>query len=420
MKKIITEGSNGYYYISTGIINSNTMKTQNIQSKQLCNPVEPALSFPLERFSLKKGREGEISILQRYALKNNGIFQSHERGCNLYYELYGDGPEKLLLMSGLSMNFDAWKRIILLLLRDTRYQICIFCHRGFVYSTSQQKRFTTSMMADDAAALIDHLKWEKVNVAGLSMAGMIILELLMRHSEKLKTVTLMCGAADRFYPPLSNIWRQTAVMFIKDKVKAAKMTAPLNFGEKFLREKVKIVNIEDEPCVVSSPTPEDIQIIENEEKESKTEKVSSSSESSPLLSKSQYDMTGMEYVTQDKYLSPVTHCHISPSLKALCGQICAVMTHFVSVERMHEWRKKWGDGQNDPVGKEKLPKEHHNDKVKVQVVHGSDDRSIPYSHGEHIAKHLGVPFILIPDAGHFLPLERPALIANLIHQIIHS
>ncbi|WP_127507498.1 alpha/beta fold hydrolase [Actinoplanes solisilvae] len=102
-------------------------------------------------------------------------------GINLYYESHGDGRPLILLHGGLGSGemfapiiprFAANHRVILVDLQ------------GHGRTADIDRPLDIKFMADDVAALIDHLGLEKPDVVGYSLGGGVALLLAIRHPQK--------------------------------------------------------------------------------------------------------------------------------------------------------------------------------------------------------------------------------------------
>lgn len=56
--------------------------------------------------------------------------------------VYGEGPEKVIFICGYLGSMDNYARMLIQLVTTKKYQVCIFNHRGFVYSTATNFRGT--------------------------------------------------------------------------------------------------------------------------------------------------------------------------------------------------------------------------------------------------------------------------------------
>lgn len=110
-------------------------------------------------------------------------------GINLFYETHGTG-EPLLLIYGLAGRGNNWKFQIEAL--SSRFQIITFDNRGVGETDQPEEAFSLADIADDAAALLDHLGIASANVFGISMGGMIAQELALRHPGRVRKLALGC------------------------------------------------------------------------------------------------------------------------------------------------------------------------------------------------------------------------------------
>lgn len=105
----------------------------------------------------------------------------------IYFEVRGEG-KPLLMIAGLASDSQSWLPVIIPL--SKKYQLITFDNRGVGRSDLDNSNLTIEALADDALALINHLKLDKVNVLGHSMGGMIAMELAKNYSERIESLIL--------------------------------------------------------------------------------------------------------------------------------------------------------------------------------------------------------------------------------------
>ncbi len=52
--------------------------------------------------------------------------------------------------------------------------------------------------------------------------------------------------------------------------------------------------------------------------------------------------------------------------------------------------------------------------VKAVIVHGNKDKIVPFSQGEHIAKELGAPLVVVKNGGHFVKNTVPEVLEAVL------
>jgi 3-oxoadipate enol-lactonase len=109
-------------------------------------------------------------------------------GQELYYEVHGEG-QPLVLVMGIGYDSTLWTLAQVPAL-SRKFQVVIFDNRDAGRSSPATSAYTIADMADDTAGLMDALGITKAHVCGLSMGGMIAMELALRHPGRLDRMIL--------------------------------------------------------------------------------------------------------------------------------------------------------------------------------------------------------------------------------------
>src|SRR3954470_2946841 len=111
-------------------------------------------------------------------------------GITLYYERHGSGRPMILLHGGLGSG-DMFAPIIPQLAEH--HEVIAPDLQGHGRTADIDRPIDHRLMADDIAALIDHLGLEKPDVVGYSLGGGVALFTAAKHPEKVRK--LVCAAA---------------------------------------------------------------------------------------------------------------------------------------------------------------------------------------------------------------------------------
>jgi 3-oxoadipate enol-lactonase len=84
------------------------------------------------------------------------------------------------------------------------FDVLAYDQRGLGRTSKPSKPYLMADYADDAAALLDAVGWERVRVVGVSFGGMVALELVLRHPDRVTKLALCCtspgGEGGSSYP----------------------------------------------------------------------------------------------------------------------------------------------------------------------------------------------------------------------------
>jgi pimeloyl-ACP methyl ester carboxylesterase len=129
-------------------------------------------------------------------------------GCRINYEVHGNGPKRILLIMGLLASMYSWRETVKHYVKKKDYTVLVLDNRGAGKSDAPWGRYTTTMLAEDALELLDHIGWTEarsIHVNGVSMGGMIAMQLALLAGERIKSLTLTSTCAKHQNPPRTRL-----------------------------------------------------------------------------------------------------------------------------------------------------------------------------------------------------------------------
>jgi pimeloyl-ACP methyl ester carboxylesterase len=124
---------------------------------------------------------------------------------NMYYEIYGEG-EPLVMINGAGGTIEWVRRLIPIYSRE--YRLVLFDNRGAGQTDSPDMAYTTAMMADDLAGLLDVIGIDSAHIRGVSFGGMIAQEFALGYPEKVRSLILAvtsCGGPHSIVSPFTGL-----------------------------------------------------------------------------------------------------------------------------------------------------------------------------------------------------------------------
>ena len=108
---------------------------------------------------------------------------------DLYYEELGAGPD-LLFANGSGSSIEAARPLIERFAEH--FHVLVHDQRGLGKSAIPPGPYSMADYAADAAALLDHLEWDRARVVGISFGGMVAQELAVTWPERVECMALLC------------------------------------------------------------------------------------------------------------------------------------------------------------------------------------------------------------------------------------
>ncbi len=159
------------------------------------------------------------------------------RDITCYFEENGSG-DPLVLIMGLGGDLQAWAFQMAELPRT--YRTVVFDNRGSGRSAAPDKPYSIAGMAQDVAALMDHLGIAKAHILGYSMGGYIAQEFALANPARVNKLILLATApsTDAYGKAIFNSWIDIRRSNMS-REQVARSTAPWHYSAALLADPVR-------------------------------------------------------------------------------------------------------------------------------------------------------------------------------------
>jgi pimeloyl-ACP methyl ester carboxylesterase len=273
----------------------------------------------------------------------------------IHYEVHGTGEEKIAFVMGMTASMGGWAPILQHFV--DQYQCLVFDNRGYGLSTTGSfQRYKTSELAQDAIAVLNHIKWldnKSIHLVGISMGGMISQHISLLIPERFKSLTLLATCASH-RPPPSNPFISLQVL------------RPRFNKDERIRFLMSILFSDDNWLQAFNP---------------------------------RYPEFSSNFDRMYDIISKRLAAPNNSGLKTIIGQGLAVKTHHVSVSQLKQI-------------KQSIP--------KILCMTGLKDVMIDPACTEHLGTHLEAKTVLLPEKGHGLPSEAEVEIVRELKELFET
>jgi 3-oxoadipate enol-lactonase/4-carboxymuconolactone decarboxylase len=119
---------------------------------------------------------------------------THVPGASLYWKRDGrDHAPALVLLNSIGTDMDLWDAVLPHL--QDRFALLRIDTRGHGASVAEPGDFSMARLAEDALAVADAAGIARFSLAGVSLGGMIGMELALRAPQRLEKLALVCTSA---------------------------------------------------------------------------------------------------------------------------------------------------------------------------------------------------------------------------------
>lgn len=129
---------------------------------------------------------------------------------NLYYEVHGNinSKKKLIFLNGLSQSTVAWTLMLPAFEKDFQIILCDFIFQGQSDTKGPDRSF--DQHAADIYGLLNSLKIDKIDIAGISYGSLVAQHIALNYPEKVNKLALLSSFAHKtsYFEAISLAWQR--------------------------------------------------------------------------------------------------------------------------------------------------------------------------------------------------------------------
>lgn len=117
------------------------------------------------------------------------------KGVGIGYRLHGAGPQAVVLVHGVGSYKEVWDGVLERLPRS--FRVLTFDLRGHGASARVKGRYEIDDFVDDLLALAGHVGFDRFDLAGFSLGGLVAQRLVLTHPARVRRLALVSTVAGR-------------------------------------------------------------------------------------------------------------------------------------------------------------------------------------------------------------------------------
>jgi len=156
---------------------------------------------------------------------------------NLYYEIHGTGPRRVLFINGLNTSCQAWDYQTTEFAPSGENTVVTFDARGVGWTDGSWDSYNTTEWAKDVLELLDHLEWtSSVHAVGYSAGGQVLQQMILLAPKRFLSAAFVSTTAGGTRP-FTGAYTLISNLFVSDPNEQLRRLIRINYTKTWLDQR---------------------------------------------------------------------------------------------------------------------------------------------------------------------------------------